>query len=131
MHSSVETVRSFYNALRGGDVQGVIAVLDDKVAWTEAEYFPYYSGTWRGPQAVVENLLVPLSRDWDGFQATPSEFIEQGERVISLGTYSGTYKKSGRQLTVAFAHAWVVRKGKIVSFDMFTDTAKVLEALKP
>jgi uncharacterized protein len=131
MSSGVETVRRFYHALRSGNVQGVVAVLDEKIEWREAEYFPYYSGTWHGPQAVVENLLVPISRDWDGFQATPVEFIEQGERVISLGTYSGTCRKTGRRLSVAFAHAWTVRGGKLASFDMFTDTAKVLEALKP
>lgn len=127
---SADAVRRFYDALGRGDVGGVTAVLDDKVEWTEAEYFPYYSGTWVGPQAVVDNLLVPVSRDWDNFRAVAREFIEQGERVVSIGTYTGTYKKNGRALSVEFAHAWTVRSGKIVRFDMYTDTAKVLETLK-
>jgi hypothetical protein len=40
-----------------------------KVEWVEAERFPYYDGTWAGPQAVLGNLLVPLSDDWDLFCA--------------------------------------------------------------
>jgi hypothetical protein len=42
---------------------------DAEVEWTEAERFPYYGGTWHGPQPVVENLLAPLSNDWDDFSA--------------------------------------------------------------
>ena len=97
---------------------------------TEAERFPYYGGTWRGPQAVLENLLVPLSRDWDGFSARAHEFIAAGDRVVSLGTYSGTFKKTGRSVSAAFAHVWRVRGDKLASFDMHTDTAKVLEAVR-
>jgi hypothetical protein len=29
---------------------------------------------WRGPQAVIDNLLLPLARDWDGFSATRTNF---------------------------------------------------------
>ena len=27
-----------------------------------------------GPQAVIDNLLLPLARDWDGFSATRTNF---------------------------------------------------------
>jgi uncharacterized protein len=131
MITPVETVRRFYDALGGGDVSAVLAVLDASIEWTEAERFPYYSGTWLGPQAVLDNLFVPLSRDWDGFSATPHEFIGTGERIVVLGTYRGTFKKTGRVFTAAFAHVWTVRGEKLTRFDMHTDTAKVLEALTP
>ncbi|HYM17243.1 MAG TPA: nuclear transport factor 2 family protein, partial [Micropepsaceae bacterium] len=75
MNTQVETVRRFYDALARGDVAAVLSLLDAVVEWTEAEGFPYYSGTWRGPQAVLENLIVPLTRDWSGFSAQPREFI--------------------------------------------------------
>ena len=46
-------------------------VLSPKLSWTEAEGFPYYSGTWRTPQEVVDKLLIPLARDWDDFAVKP------------------------------------------------------------
>jgi hypothetical protein len=49
---------------------------------------------WRGPQAVLDNLLVPLSDDWKGFSAKAHEFLAEGERIVCLGTYSGTFKKN-------------------------------------
>lgn len=125
-----EVVGSFYAALNGGDVAGLLALLAPDVAWTEAERFPYYSGTWIGPQAVVDNLLHPLGRDWDGFSARSRDAVAEGERVVALGTYAGTFKATGRAMTAEFAHLWTVRDGLIRSFDMYTDTAKVLEATR-
>jgi ketosteroid isomerase-like protein len=130
MTPPVDTVRRFYDVLGRGDVPAVLSLLDVQVEWTEAERFPYYGGTWHGPQAVLANLLRPLSSDWDGFSVTVQEFIAEGDRVVSLGTYSGTFKKTGRSFSAAFAHVWTVRDDKLARFDMHTDTAKVLEAMQ-
>jgi hypothetical protein len=84
----------------------VLSLLDAQVEWTEAERFPYYGGTWHGPQAVLDNLLKPLAGDWDEFSAKANEFIAEGDRVVSLGTYSGTFKKTRRSFS---AHVSTVR----------------------
>jgi uncharacterized protein len=130
MNDPADIVRGFYDALGRGDVPGVLARLHDQLEWTEAERFPYYSGTWRSPQEVLDKLLIPLARDWDGFSARVHDFIAQGDRVVSLGEYSGTFKATGKSMTAPFSHVWTVRDGRIARFDMYTDTAKVIEALK-
>ena len=129
MTTPIDIVHRFYDALGRGDVPAIFSVLDAHVEWTEAERFPYYSGAWHGPQAVLDNLLVPIARDWEGFSATADDFIAQGDRVVALGQYFGTNKGTGRSIAVAFAHVWTVRDGKIISFVQHTDTAKVLEAV--
>jgi uncharacterized protein len=131
MKAPIDVVRAFYNALGRGDVPGVLAKLHEELEWTEAERFPYYSGTWRSPQEVLDKLLVPLTRDWRGFSATAHDFVADGDRVVSLGVYSGTSKATGKSMTAPFAHVWTVHDGRITRFDMYTDTAKVLEALSP
>jgi len=131
MTTTVDTVRAFYEAIARGDVPAVLSLLDPEVEWTEAERFPYYTGVWRGPDAVLNNLLVPLARDWEGFAARPHEFIADGARVVALGTYAGLFKATGRAMTADFAHVWTVRGGRLASFKMHTDTAKVLEAVRP
>ncbi len=129
MTTPVDIVRRFYDAIARGEVAVVLSLLDRQVAWTEAEGFPYYSGTWHGPQAVLENLLMPLARDWDAFCARADQFIAEGDRVVALGTYSGTFKKTGRSFSAAFAHVWRVQGDKLARFEMHTDTAKILEAV--
>lgn len=130
MNDPADIVRDFYDALGRGDVPGVLARLHDQLEWTEAERFPYYSGTWRSPQEVLDKLLIPLARDWDRFSARAHDFIAQGDRVVTLGQYSGTFKATGKSMTASFAHVWTIRDGRLARFDMYTDTAKVREALK-
>jgi len=127
----LDVVRRFYGYLKTGDVPAVLGLLDSEVKWTEAEGFPYYSGTWVGPDAVLNNLLKRLAADWNDFAATPDDYLIEGSKLVSFGHYSGTYKKTGKSIRAAFAHVWTVDDGKITSFLMFTDTAKVLAALTP
>jgi len=130
MTTPVTIVRRFCDPLGREDVPAVLSLLDAQVESTEAERFPYYSGTWRSPQAILDNVLKPLAADWVGFSAKAHEFIAGGDRVVALGTYSGTFKKTGRSFSAAFAHVWTVRGERLASFNMHTDTAKVLEAVQ-
>jgi ketosteroid isomerase-like protein len=129
MSTTIEITRAFYAAVARGDVPGLLATLHAELTWTEAEGFPYYSGTWTRPQAVVDKLLVPLMRDWEGFSATPAEFIADGDRVIVFGAYAGRARATGRSMRAPFVHTWHVRDGKLDRFDMVTDTWLVRQAL--
>ncbi|WP_420382682.1 nuclear transport factor 2 family protein [Novosphingobium sp.] len=102
-----------YTAVAAGDVPAVLNVLADHLDWTEAAGFPYYSGTWHCPMDVVEKLLVPIGRDWDDFAASPHEFIDLGDRVLTLGTYSGVCKATGKAMAAPFAHIWRVAGDRI------------------
>jgi ketosteroid isomerase-like protein len=130
MPTALDTVRHFYGSLARGDLPAILSLFDPKIEWTEAERFPYYGGTWKCPEAIVEGLFEPLGRDWASFAVNAEQFIAEGDQVVSLGNYVGTHKATGRSMTAAFAHHWTVRHGKLVRFVQHTDTAKVLEAVR-
>lgn len=129
MSNPIEIVKSFYAALDRGDISSALATLHDELEWTEAERAPYYSGTWHSPEDVYQKLFAPLLRDWEGFSVAPHDFIASGERVVSLGAYSGTFKATGKAMTAPFAHAWIVRGDRIIRFTQYTDTIKIREAM--
>lgn len=129
MTDPIAAARRFYDAVAAGDVPGVIAALHPSLEWTEAEGFPYHSGTWHSPQEVVDKLLVPLMRDWDAFAATPHEFIAQAECVVTLGVYTAVNKVTGKAMRAPFAHIWRIADGKLKRFDMYTDTLLVAQAM--
>lgn len=131
MNVPVELVRAFYSAIAQGDVPGVLGLLHPQLEWTEAEGFPYYSGTWTRPQDVVEKLLAPLLRDWDNFSAVADDFLVEGDRVVSLGAYAGVSKATGKAMRAPFAHVWRVADGKLKRFDMYADTLLVARAMQP
>jgi ketosteroid isomerase-like protein len=130
MSKAAEMVQAFYAAVSRADVPTVVGLLHPDLHWTEAEGFPYFSGTWRHPQDVVDKLLVPLMRDWDNFSAVVDDFIVAGDRVVSLGTYAGVNKATGKAIRAPFAHVWRVADGKLARFDMYTDTLLVHQAME-
>ena len=130
MNTTVELVRAFYAAVGAGDVPGVLNLLHPELEWTEAEGFPYHSGTWTRPHDVVEKLLAPLMRDWTDFSAATDDFIVEGDRVVSLGAYAGVSRVTGKAMRAPFAHVWRVADGKLKRFDMYTDTLLFDRALR-
>ena len=127
--SALTPVRAFYDAVANGDVSGIVSVLHPDLAWTEAEGFPYFSGTWRHPQEVVEKLLIPLARDWEGFAAKPREFLVNRDVVVAFGAYSGIARATNKPMVAPFAHRCQIRDGKLARFDMYTDTLLIHRAM--
>lgn len=125
-----EVVKQFYAKLGQGDVPGLLGLFAPEITWTEARRFPCYSGTWTKPQQILESLLMPLGRTWDGFSAKADSFVAEDNEVVAFGFYGGTFKATGKSIDVPFAHRWRVENGKIVSFVQHTDTALVLDAMK-
>jgi len=128
MIGPLAVVQEFYRAMAAGQIERVIALLSPVLQWEEAERFPYYGGVWKNPQAVVDNLFIPLARDWEGFSAAPHDFICSDENVVSFGLYTGKFRATGQRISAPFAHRWLVSGERILQFKQYTDTAKVLEA---
>ena len=122
-------IRSLYQAFANGDVPSVLGALASNVTWTDAEGFPY-GGTYVGPDAVLSNVFMKLGTEWEGYSAVPHEFIAEGDTVVSVGEYSGTYKATGKSFSAPFAHVWNFQNGKVIRFRQFTDTAIVQKALR-
>lgn len=129
MRTNAEIIQGLYACFAAGDVPGVLEAMDQQIRWTEAEGFPY-GGTYVGPDAVLANVFARLGSEWDGFAAEPRQFVADGDTVVALGDYSGTYKATGKRFSAPFAHVWTLRDAKAVRFQQYTDTALVQAALQ-
>ena len=90
-----QAVQAGYDGFAKGDPGPLLGLMGPKVEWTEAEGFPY-AGTYVGADAIVNGVFVKLATEWDGYLVTPDSIVVDGDRAISIGTYSGTYKATGR-----------------------------------
>jgi ketosteroid isomerase-like protein len=124
-----DTINNLYAAFARGDVPVVLAALAPDVHWTEAEGFPY-GGTYIGPDSVLQNVFMKLGSEWDGFAAVPHELVADGNTVVALGQYSGTYKATGKDFSAPFVHVWKFGGDRVVTFMQHTDTAIVQRALQ-
>jgi len=122
------TLESFYATMGSGDVAAAFELIDSDVEWVESEGF-VYGGTFHGRDAVVDGVFARIAGEWDDFKAIPDYFVGDGERAVAVGTYSGTYKATGKAFSARFAHSITAREGRIVHFEQIVDSAQVNLAL--
>ena len=116
-----DVLKALYGTFAAGDVPAVLAAFDPGIVWTEAAGGPY-AGTYTGPDAVLQNVLIRLGEEWDGFGLEPDAFVCSGERGVVVGSYHGRYRATGRTLEARFAHVWSLRGGRPTRFEQITDT---------
>ncbi|HTI22155.1 MAG TPA: nuclear transport factor 2 family protein [Kutzneria sp.] len=126
--SAADVVRRQYLASAAGDLAALRDTLAPDVEWTEMAGFPL-AGTYRTPEGVTANVMEKLAADWDGWTAHDDTYVVDGENVVVLARYTAANKATGKALNVRVAHHFVVRGDKIVRFEQFVDTAKVLAAM--
>jgi ketosteroid isomerase-like protein len=125
MTTPTEIVRSFYEKLRAGDAPGALDLMAQDIEWITMWH---YKVEGRGPEHVAEGLFKPLMAEWSTFALVPTEFIADGETVVSLGHFSGVHGTTGKQAEAGYAHVWTVKDGKIARFRQFIDTLAIAEA---
>jgi ketosteroid isomerase-like protein len=128
MRTNLNIIADHYSASARQDIASMMADVAPDVRWTEMAGFPC-AGTWVGPEQVVEHVFKALGGEWIGFRFELAELIDAGDRVIGVGQYSGTYRKTGKSMKARVAHIWRITEGKIVQFEQFTDTLLVAQAM--
>jgi len=125
MTNPIDIVRKFYASLSAGDAPSALALMAPDIEWTTMWH---YRVEGRGPDKVAEGLLKPLMAEWSSFSLVPTEFITEGETVVSLGDFTGVHGTTGKTSHARYAHVWTVRDGKIASFRQYIDTLAIAEA---
>ena len=125
-NENVAVIKGIYDAFGAGDVPGVLGRMSPGIVWNEAENFPYADGNpYVGPEAVLNGVFARCIGEWDGFGVQPGEYFDAGDTVVVLGRYVGTYKGTGRSMSLQMAHVWRVADGKATSFQQFADTLEI------
>jgi len=124
---NVEIVRGLYEAFAAGDSEYILNVIHPDVVWIESDGIPY-GGTFKGRDAVFAGVFGAIGTEWDNFTASVDEYIDAGDRVITLGVDSGTYKATGKSMTASAASIWTLEEGKIIKFVQYIDTHVLIAA---
>lgn len=122
MKSAIDVVRDLYVRLSAGDAQGALALMTDDVEWVP---MMDYKVDGRGPDKVLKGMLIPAMSEWRTFTLTPSEFVADGRKVVSIGRFRSEHRATGKLADVNYAHVWEVRDGKIARFRQYIDTAAI------
>jgi ketosteroid isomerase-like protein len=127
---NITVIRGMYDSFSRGDVTSVLGQMHQHIDWREAENFIYADRSpYRGPQAVLEGVFMRLASEWADFKVMPEEWLDAGNHIVVLGTYSGRHKETDREVRAQFAHIWGVTHGRVVRFQQYTDTKQFADAI--
>jgi ketosteroid isomerase-like protein len=128
--TNIEIIKSTYEGKTSEENGRNLAkyVVED-ISWTEAKGFPY-AGTYIGLENVTRNVFYRLGSEWIDYKFTPEDYVASDDKVVAYGTYTGTYKVTGKSFAARVAHVWKLKEQKIVRFEQFVDSHPVNDAMK-
>jgi uncharacterized protein len=91
--------------------------------------FPY-SGIYIGLESIIKNVFIRLASEWVDYRFTPEDYVASDDKVVAYGSYTGTYKITGKSFAARVAHVWRLKEGKIIKFEQFVDSQHVNDAMK-
>ena len=127
---SIEVIRGIYDSFGKGDLSAVVGQLDQQIEWNHAENFIFADrNPHLGPHELLDAVLRRLGAEWEGFSVAPEEWLDAGNHVVVLGTYTGRHRETGNEVRAQFAHVWGMRAGRVVRFQQYTDTKQFADAI--
>jgi ketosteroid isomerase-like protein len=127
--TNTDIVKGMYEAFGRGDIEGILNKLADDVEWLsspESKTIPT-GGTFRG-RAGVAKFFQKVAENIEFEAFMPEKYIEQGDTVVALGSYSGRSKTLNKKFASPWAMVFTLRGGKLARFDEHFDTEAVADA---
>ncbi|WP_394821837.1 methyltransferase [Pendulispora albinea] len=132
MPTHADLIRASYEAFRRGDLDAALALFAPDISWTHPDGMADFGlgGTKIG-HAQVLAFMKHARTVFSEIRPMPREFLEDGNRVIVLGTHHMRAAKTGRACTLEFVHSWVLENGKATHFTDYHDTTPLRGLFDP
>lgn len=127
--TNTEVVQELYDSFAEGDFEAIRDVTDPDVELHEPKGIAG-GGTHHGFDEIVENVLSRIGTEWEDVSVVPERYVEDGDTVVVLLTWSGTSSKTGKSVKYPNAHVFDLEDGRIVQWRSYADTALFNAALK-
>lgn len=116
-----QVVRNFYDAAARGDMDACFALLADDIQWTNIGE-TRFSGTYKGKQVLLEQLLGPLFGQLKAGIATTIENLIAEADVVVAQTTGTAETHDGVPYNNSYCQVMRIRQGKIVEVKEYFDT---------
>lgn len=128
--TNLEIIKSTYEGKTSEENgENLAKYVAEDISWTEAKGFPY-AGTYIGLENITKNVFSRLGSEWMDYKFTPEDYISSDDKVVAYGTYTATYKQTGKSFEARVAHVWKLKNSKIISFEQFVDSQPVNNAMR-
>jgi len=129
--ANISIIDGLYKSFSKGDVPAVLALLDEKVVWNEAEGNSLADGNpYIGPDAVLNGVFARVGGMHEYFKVQDVQLHDMSNnQVLSTLRYDAKRKSNGALYNAQAAHLWTLNdEGKVIAFQQYVDTKKLAEA---
>lgn len=117
-----QLLQHIHAQLAQGDSRPLVESLADEVSWTVMGSSSW-SGTYRGKQAVLGELLAPLGRRFAGqYRSTAQSFIAEGDCVV-VEARGEVITKAGLPYRNRYCFIYRLAEGQVRELTEYCDTA--------
>jgi len=127
--TNTERVQELYDYFAAGDMEAIRDIMDSDVELHMPKGIAG-GGTFNGFDEIAENVFSVLGNEWEDVSVVPDRYVADGDTVIVLLTWSGTYSETGKSVEYPAAHAFDLEDGTIVQWTSYADTAVFNAALE-
>lgn len=128
---NVQVVQEGYALFNQGDIPNLLKLYTEDVEFIvpgPSDIIPY-AGVYRGLEQVADFFSkVHDAIVFDRFE--PVDYIVQEDKVVVLGYSKARVRANDQPHEEEWAHAFVMREGKVSRFQIFTDTAATSQAFQ-
>jgi ketosteroid isomerase-like protein len=129
LQQNVDAIRQAYKSVGDGNVEALLDIIDPNVVLRDRPESPD-PRTYRGHEGIRQ-ALQSSEESFAGFELQPQEFIAAGDHVIVVLTMRGTGRGSGVTVEDRIAHQWLVRDGRAVACQVYSDPDEAIRAARP
>jgi ketosteroid isomerase-like protein len=123
----VEVIERLYRAFDRQDVSAVLDCFSDEIVIRQSDELPW-GGIWKGKEGAMAFFTELTSRIRT--RVDVERLIVAGDTVVEIGRTEGEAVASGRGFSIAEAHVFRVRAGRVVSMEAYVENVEMLGALE-
>ena len=129
--NNLARAKAIYDAFGRGDVQTILDGCSPDIKWHSGgthDDFPVF-----GPRTGLNGVAsffkdVAENNQFSSFE--PRDFLASGDKVVVIGHYDMTQKKTGKPLSSDWAHIFTFAGGKLVAWRELNDSAAFYNAYR-
>ena len=127
---NVRIVQKVYEAFSRNDHAAILDTLADRFEWHHrgAPLVPW--GRSRYTKEEVRSFFGELQEAVEVLGLEIQKYVAQDDTVVTLGTFKGRSRKTGKEFDDPWAMVWMLKDGKIRSFRAYEDTQAISTACR-